>query len=57
MTMVHGEKIFGANPRVYETTPAATVQRPYARESALLLIHDDDHAQLKGSADDPPAAA
>ena len=50
MTMVHGETILGANF-------AATVQRPYARESALLLIHEDDHAQLEGSADDPPAAA
>ncbi len=47
----------GGWARAYESTLAATEQRPYARESALLLIDENDHAQLKGSADDPPAAA
>ena len=73
MTLVHGETILGANlfcpllasirdlmggwARAYESTLATTEKRPHVRQSALLLSDENDHAQLKGSADDPPAAA
>jgi len=37
--------------------PAAVARRPPVRQTALQLVHENDHAQFKRSADHPPAAA